>query len=154
MTEFEQWETGANNDAHLLLRETPAWKTRERWAEIKLVVHRMALERELAYAHITENFDHSLEPVPVVQKQLPWWDEAWDKIGVYACRFLHTAPDYRQGDHYSVCPTCQRRYALPSLTAKQMSQIESGIYTASKPFVAPAMKTFQVKCKNGWMGER
>jgi hypothetical protein len=146
-TEFNQWETGAENDAHLILRETPAWKVRERWAQIRLRVHEMALERELALAHITEHLDHSLDfPVPSPQKKTTRFDDVCDKLAVYICRFMHREPNYRRGDQYSVCPTCKRKYAIPFA---EWSRLPADVYVASKPFQTPKTPILQCVCKSG-----
>jgi hypothetical protein len=151
MTEYHDWDVpGTDNDAHLVLRETPAAKVREHWAEIRLREHEMTLDRDLAVAHITEHLDRSLDaPVPTHNKPTTWWQDAWDKIGVYVCRFLHSTPNYRRGDQFSQCPTCKRKYAIPFADD---AKLPSDVYVASTAFPASAF-TNQVKCKNGWMGE-
>ena len=148
--ESDSWETGAENDAHLMVRETAPWKVRERWAETRLIEHRMMLERELACAHITEHMDSTLEPLPMLpSKPRSWWQEAREKLAIYLCRFMHAAPTYRRVDQFSECPACKRKYALPFA---DWTKLPSDVYVPTKPFVAPTEAISQVKCKNGWMG--
>jgi hypothetical protein len=149
-TEFQRWENGSENDAHLILRETPPWKVRESWAQIRLRVQEMALHRELALAHITEQLDVSLDqPVPSLEKEPTRFDESLDKLGVYLCRFLHREPHYERGDQFSVCPTCKRKYAIPFA---DMSKLPAGVYVPTKPFQTPGMRTLQSLCRNGIHG--
>lgn len=153
MTEFERWETGADNDAHLLLRETPAWKTREQWAQIQLLIHQQTLEKDLAVAHITENLDQTLadeyfgtiKPVSV-----SWLQQKFDRMQVYICRFIHRTPKYRRGDQHSICPVCRRMYAIPWA---DMSKVGNNVYVPSEPFITPTEHIRQVVCRSGIQGE-
>ena len=136
-------------DGQYTVRETTAAKVRERWAQTRLMIHQMMLERDLAYAHLSENIDNSLEPIPFVPKKMSWWQNAQDKIKVYICIFMHAKPSYRQGDQYYTCPACNRKYALPWA---DMSKIETDVYVPAKPFVAPKERTLQIVCMNGTHG--
>jgi hypothetical protein len=148
-TEYEHWESGVENDAHLVLRETQPWKVRERWAKIRLRVHEMTLERELMLAHITEHLDMSLDPVPSVKKKMSRFDVLKDKFYVHICRFMHREPNFRRGDQYSVCPTCKRKYAIPFA---DVSKLPADVYMPSKPFPMPTTPTRQALCRNGLRG--
>lgn len=148
--DFECQEHKGEIDNHLLVRETPAWKVRERWAQIRLLEHQKKLERELAVAHLEEHIDPSLVPIAMLPpKKLTWWEAAQEKLRIYFCIFFHTAPNYRRGDHFYTC-NCGRKYALPWA---DVSKLPSDVYVPTKPFVAPTKAISQVKCKNGWMGE-
>jgi len=152
MTEFGQsWvERDECDESHLTLRETPPFRVREQWAEIRLLSHQMELERELAAAHITEQLDHDLDhPVPVLVKPTSEFEDFLDMVGVLFCRFVHRAPNYRRGDQYSQCPTCKRKYALPWA---DLSKVDSDTYIDDTPF-APTEPTRQARCRNGLMGE-
>ena len=149
-TEFERWETGADNDAHLTLRETPPWKVRERWAQIKLRVHEMTLDRELALAHITEHLDVSLDyPVPNLEKKASWFDDTMDKLAIYWCHYMHRGPIYRRGDQFSVCPSCKRKYAIPFA---DWSKLPADVYVPATPFQTSGTHTLQAICRNGLQG--
>jgi hypothetical protein len=139
----------AIEDGQYTVRETPAWKVRERWVEIRLIVHQQILERDLAFAHLSDHLDSTLEPIPWVPKKTTWWEAAKDKIAVYFCIFLHAKPTYRRGDQSYVC-ACGRKYAVPWA---DMSKIGMNVYVPTKPFVAPKTPIRQALCKNGWMGE-
>lgn len=136
-------------DGHLTIRETPAWKVRERWAEIRLIVHQQILERDLALAHMSDHLDDTLDPIQWIPKKTTWWEDAQDKIMVYLCMFFHTKPAYRRGDQFYVC-TCGRKYTVPWA---DMSKVEIDVYVPIKPFIAPKTPIRQALCKNGWMGE-
>ena len=152
MTEYERWDEPSNKDnGHLVVRETPAAKVREQWAQIRLTVHQMTLERDLAFAHVSDNLDYTLEPIASLPpKPLSWFETVMENLSVRWCRFAHREPVYRRGDQYSECPTCKRRYALPWA---DMSKVENNVYVPSAAFVGSNGHTLQVKCRNGWMGE-
>ncbi len=140
--------TKSIEDGQYTVRETKAADVRERWAKIRLIVHQMTLERDLAFAHLSEHLDHSLEPIPFVSKKTTWWEEAQDKIKVYICIFMHAKPKYRQGDQYYTC-VCGRKYAV---AWADMSKVETDVYVPSKPFVASKGRTLQAVCMNGTRG--
>ena len=135
-------------DGQYTVRETTAAKVRERWANTRLIVHQMTLERDLAFAHLSEHIDTTLEPITFVPKRTSWWQDAQEKIRVYLCIFMHAKPTYRQGDQFYTC-VCGRKYALPWA---DMKKVDTDVYVPSKPFVAPTVKTLQAVCQNGTHG--
>jgi hypothetical protein len=151
MTEYERWTPGIDNDAHLVLRETPPWVVRERWAQIKLRVHEMNLQHELDLAHITENLDHSLDqPVlPTVEEKKA--GSLLDNLSVHMCRFMHRAPTFRKGDQFSVCPTCKRKYAVPYADETKLPA-GTYVYNHAKSFPTSAKPISQALCRNGLQG--
>jgi hypothetical protein len=150
-TEFDRWEGGSENDAHLVVRETPPWKVRERWAQVRMRAKELSLLRELALAHITEQLDVDLDhPVPMLEKKETRLNETLDKLGVYWCCFFHRAPKYERGDQFSVCPTCKRKYAIPFADE---SKLPAGVYVPSAAFPTQGNRTLQALCRNGIQGE-
>ena len=145
----ETWETGADNDAHLVRRESSPAKVRERWAQTRLLVHQKMLERELAVAHITECLDETLPVASLPPKTLTWWDKLTENVSVRFCQAFHKAPHYRRGDQFYEC-ACGRKYALPWADA---SKLDSDVYVRTAAFVVPTKPILQAVCRNGWMGD-
>jgi hypothetical protein len=145
----EKWETGADNDAHLVRRESTPAKVRERWAQTRLLIHQKTLERELAVAHISEHLDESLPFASLPPKPLSWWDNLIENLGVRFCQAFHRAPHYRRGDQFYEC-ACGRKYALPW---SDVSKLDTDVYVPTTAFIKPATPTLQAVCRNGWMGE-
>ena len=151
-----QWESesdavdNANHDTHLVVRETPAWKVRERWAQIRLLIHERTLERDLVCSLIVEcnDFEEN-ESLVVSEEETSWWEDFWDKINVFFCVFSHLEPKYRRGDSFYECPTCHRKYAVPWA---DVSNVDSDTYITSRAAIKPVTPTLQAVCRNGTRG--
>lgn len=137
----------SQQDTHLLVRETPSAKIRERWAQIRLILHERTLERDLLFAHI-EECDFDFENV-MLFKKMSWWEDVFDKMSVLFCVFSHLPPKYRRGDSFYECPTCHRKYAIPWA---DMSKIDADTYVMSEATIKPATPTLQAICRNGTRG--
>ena len=112
------------SDHHLVLRETPPRKLRERWAHIQQYMYSEKLRLSLLDAHIAENIDHDLTPLPKETKDTRV-GRILDKLGVIVCRVSHPIPNVPLGKNYSQCPSCNRKYALPWV---EYHDVPEGVY--------------------------
>lgn len=123
----------------MLVRETPAWKTRDRWNRIKTVREELTLHADL-------DRDDDLLPLP--PPTLTRFQEIIEAIGAVVCRFLHR-PDMFEidtGRNFLQCGICRRKYAMPwAVTAK----LDGDVFRPSVKFVKPDAPTVQALCRNG-----
>lgn len=141
----EKWESGAEIDSHLVLRETPRWKVRDEWAKIAIFKHNMALQHELHLAHQNEFFDAEVAPLPKRPERtgiMGRIENAIETFGVWFCHSFHRMPEYNRGDLYWTC-VCGRKYAVPFADP---NKIPYGVYVQA-PFKMPAERTMQAEVR-------
>lgn len=123
----------------ITVRETPAWKVRERWAHTR----RLQIERDLHAANRAE-FGAENRSAP---NQQPLWLQCWiDLLGVVLCRMTHRTAVVDWCDSFYACPDCGRRYATPWADE---SRLDGDVYVAETSPVTTEGKTRQAECRSG-----
>lgn len=145
---LEQASFATQIDSHVVVRETPPWKLRNRWAEIRLRISQERLSQEVYDLQVVENGEHTEgeTPVEVPTVKKTWLDEKLDMLKLFICRTFHPLPEYHRGDSYSTCPTCGRKYATPWASTRTAGVIVLDGY------ISPTTKTEQAQCRNGRFG--
>ena len=140
----------SSGDSVYVLRETPAWKVRDRWQVIK------RLRDELILHHSLNSCDEivPLTP-PVEQKGIA---RVFENFGIWFCRNFHRVEDYEIGETFSEC-RCGRKYALPWAfpthpTILSLFPIphDPHVYVNTEPFPWPSEKTRQAPARHGTQG--
>ena len=139
-----------SGDSIYVLRETPAWKVRDRWKVIKPIRDEMTL-------HLSLNGyeDHLPLPTPDRKQGI---SRLMEIIAIEFCRMTHKAPFYNQGDVFCQC-MCGRKYAVPWAvphhpTIKPMFPAfkDRHMYVSDEQLVLPAEPIRQALCKHGTQG--
>ena len=136
-----------SSDAHLIVRETPAWKMRQNWANTKLRIQRQNLDRQLHDLHYAENVDHFL-PTPTAVEQTEhnpiakWIGFNIERFGVMFCRSFHRLPEYQPGSLYTEC-VCGRKYAVPWA---DQSKLPHDVYRQDTS-IPKGPRTLQAECR-------
>lgn len=152
-------EDVVSDDGHMVLRETPPWQVRERWARVTLRKRQMELEAELdalnnaeclvAAKDVSEDIISIIE-VSWLQRTAFWMGVRLEQLAVVYCQLMHPAVRPDETEQFYACPTCKRRYAVPWADD---AKIGADVYVSSVPFVKPATPTRQAVCKNGTQEE-
>lgn len=113
-----------DGDAHLVVRETPAWKANARFDHVLNVRREMTLAHDLAWEQSNLPVEENApQPEPGI------WASWMEMLAVTFCRTLHVAPIYDGGNH-STCPSCNKKYAVPWA---DLSKIETNVYVQEDP---------------------